>query len=254
MKKYSVLTFIMNNYDLVREPFEISDDAEYVLVTDNPNLKSNKWQIKLIPDWLKNADGFTKSFYVRYHPFEFVNTDICMVLDGSIQIKKSLDKLYNDFIKSNNDCLFMVHYCQINIINEYGYWVTQRNYPKEQVNKTFAFFKAIGYDKSYKGSFEATFKIVKKCSSIENLHNFVYKCLEKIGVDNLHIERVDQGILTAVINTNFTDLKILPATHQIIQNNYMTYCHHNTNKSYPVKVDYKNLYLFNKPVKVYTLE
>ena len=49
-------------------------------------------------------------------------------------------------------------------------------------------------------------------------------------------------------------LKMLPATHQIIQNDYMTYCHHNTNKPYPVNVDYKNLYLFNKPVKVYTLE
>ena len=253
MKKYSVLTFIMNDYEMVREPLEVSNDAEYIMVTDDPNLKSDKWTIKYLPEWLKDADGFTKSFYVRYHPFEFVNTDTCVVLDGSIQIKKPLDKLITDFEQSGKDCLLMVHWCLDNIQNEYGVWVNQRGYPVEQAKKTFAFFKALGYTRDYKGSFEAGFKIVKKCKAIDTLHDFVYNCLEKLGTDKLHIDRVDQGILTAVINTNFTDLKIMPATHQIIQNDYMTYYHHHTWNAYPVPIKNK-LYLFNQPVNVYYLK
>lgn len=249
--KYSILTFIMNDYEMVREPLEISDNAEYILVTDDLNLKSEKWTIKYLPEWLKEADGFTKSFYVRYHPFEFVNTDTCIVLDGSIQIKKSLDKLMTDFYESGKDCSLMVHWNMLNVWDEYTYWVNVRNYPIEQARKTFAFFNAIGYTKDYKGAFEAGFKIVKKCSIINSLHDFVYACLEKLG-DKLHVDRVDQGILTAIINTNFTELKIMPITHQIIQNDYMTFYHHHTWNPCLVKIT-KQLFLFNKPVNVYEL-
>ena len=98
MAKYSVLTFVFNDYDFIREPLELSNDCEYILVTDNKDIKSTKWNIKYLPKEYENASGFTKSFYVRYHPFEFVSTDVCIVLDGSNQIKKPLDKLVNDFL------------------------------------------------------------------------------------------------------------------------------------------------------------
>ena len=43
--KYSVLTFIFGDYEIVREIKEPSPDAEYILVTDNHNLKSDTWKI-----------------------------------------------------------------------------------------------------------------------------------------------------------------------------------------------------------------
>jgi hypothetical protein len=242
----------MDGYEMVREPEELSENAEYILVTDDPTLKSDKWTIKLIPEWLKEADGFTKSFYIRYHPFEFVNTNTCIVLDGSIHIKKSLDKLITDFYDSGKDCMFMVHWCLDNIMQEYPVWVNQRGYPAKQANKVFAFFVACGYLKTYKGAFEAGFKIVKNCDSVNKLHNFVYTSLELLG-DKLHVDRVDQGILTAIMNTKFTDIAMMPCTHQIIQNDYMTYYHHNTWDAYPVPIK-KNLFLFNEPVNVYYLK
>ena len=42
MKKYSILTFNFNNYEIFREPLEVDPECEYVYVTDNPNFKSNR--------------------------------------------------------------------------------------------------------------------------------------------------------------------------------------------------------------------
>ena len=43
--KYSIVTMLFNNYDLLREPEEIDENAEYICVTDNPDLKSKAWKI-----------------------------------------------------------------------------------------------------------------------------------------------------------------------------------------------------------------
>ena len=87
--KYSVLTFCFGNYESIKDPLEIDSNAEYVLVTDKTDISSKIWKIKKLDSSFDNSSGFTKSFYVRYHPFEFVNTDTCIVIDGSILIKKS---------------------------------------------------------------------------------------------------------------------------------------------------------------------
>ena len=253
MKKYSVLTFIFGEYELLREPLSVSDDCEYVAVTDNHNLTSDVWTIKYLPESYNAADGFTKSFYVRYHPFDFVSTDLCIIMDGSVLIKKSLDKLANDFNESNAEIGLMVHWAQINARNEYEYWLTQRGYSVAQAAKSIAFMDAIGYSPRYKGCFETGFKICKRDDANHRINSCVYNCLEHIGQDKLHIERVDQGIFTAVMNTKFTHIPVFPTTHTIIQNQYMQFCKHKTTEPIMCQVNWNNMYLFDKPVKVYQL-
>ena len=43
--KYSVLCYIFNGYEQVREVQEKDPNAEYILVTDDPKLKSNTWKV-----------------------------------------------------------------------------------------------------------------------------------------------------------------------------------------------------------------
>lgn len=254
MKKYSILTFNFNNYEILREPAEVDDDCEYVLVTDDKSISSKTWDIKYLSDEFNNADGFTKSFYVRYHPFEFVNTDVCICIDGSVNINKSLNKLYNDFVSSNADMSLMVHYCACTPYNEFPYWINCRNYDQNQAAKSMAFLREIGLNQNYKGYFETGFKICKNNTICNALHDFTYERLCKVGKDKNHIERVDQAIFSAIVNTQFTNkIKVFPVTRQIIQNNYLTYCFHGTNKPLIVQIDYDNLWMFNNKIKVYVL-
>lgn len=47
--KYSIITMVFNNYDLLREPEEVDENAEYICITDNPDLKSDVWKIIYMP-------------------------------------------------------------------------------------------------------------------------------------------------------------------------------------------------------------
>lgn len=253
MAKYSVLTFVFNDYDFIREPLEVSPDCEYVLVTDNRNITSSKWTIKYLPSNFNNASGFTKSFYVRYHPFKFVSTNVCIVLDGSNQIKKSLDKIVNDFLKSNKDICLSVHWCQLSPYDEYSYWLNYRNYDRAQYIKNAAMLKAIGLTPSFKGCFEAGFFIWKKTNLSYSIQEFIYNCIKKISPDDKHLDRLDQSILSAVINCVFPEVSIFPVTHQIQQSEYIQFYKHHTWEPFICKINMNNLWLRNKKVEVYVL-
>ena len=120
MKKYSILTFNFGNYEVFREPEAVDENCEYIYVTDNPNLKSNIWKIIVEKRFTENTPYY-KSFYVRYHPFEYCSGNICIRIDGSIQIKQSLLDLFNEFDNSNNDICVMTNSRANNIFTELLY-------------------------------------------------------------------------------------------------------------------------------------
>lgn len=228
--QYSILTFNFGNYDLIREPFSISDNVECVMVTDCVNLPSNsKWKFKRIPSEYINASGFTKSFYVRYHPFEFVNNDICLVIDGSVQILKSPDPLIDDFMASGSDiCLSVNRLC--NPFNdEYDWFVNKRHYDREQCAKNMAMTMALGYSKSYKGYFEAGVKIVMNSMKTSKLHTCVWNILNYISPSKMNIDRLDQTILSGVVNFKLPDLTIFPISRQVIKSDYLMWMNHGKN-------------------------
>ena len=45
MKRYTVLTYIFNGYEFVHEVGEKDPEADYVLVTDDPNITSETWRV-----------------------------------------------------------------------------------------------------------------------------------------------------------------------------------------------------------------
>lgn len=252
--KYSVITFVFNNYDILRDPLDISFDCEYIAVTDNRDLKSDIWTIKYLPDWLSNANGITKSFYVRYHPFEFVTTNTCIVIDGSILIKRNLDKIINEFNARNSDICLSVNCTVNNSYNEFPYWIARRHYPSEQMHKSIALMELLNYPKWYKGCFEATFKICRRNKQTDILHNFIYSCLELLG-DKYHVERLDQTILTALMNTKFNHLNVMPVSRDLYQSSYLQWCAHNSRKPYTNSIpNTSHLFMFNKPCNVYHIE
>lgn len=120
--KYSVITAIFGEYEMVREIQDPRDDVEYVLVTDNPNLTSTTWKIKLVDSFFDGMSGYAKSFYVKYHPFEFIESDVFLWIDGSIQIKKDFtEAIMTPFINSNYDLLELT-----NMVNNIGRWEAGR--------------------------------------------------------------------------------------------------------------------------------
>ena len=223
--KYSVLTYIYNNYEIVHEVKEKDPDAEYILVTDDPNLKSNTWTV--VYDPIGDMSPWSKMYTIRFKPFNYVNSDIVVRIDGSIEIRKSLRPLVDTFIAGNYDRCMMLHPDRNTFEPELDCWVTYRGYNSKCRDRCLDMMRKMGYDLHYKGLFQGCFEIVRNNTVNRDINNLTLGLMYYTGGDT--IDRVDQHITSFVINHFFSDkIKILPVSESIITNGKLMqwYVHH----------------------------
>lgn len=113
MIKYTVLTFLIGDYEKLHEiEYDINQTpyVNYICVTDNPKLTSKTWNV--IHDKKLNNDTLTvwdKVFSIRYGAFKYTNDEICVIVDGSISIVTPLDALIEKFEKEKYDRCLLLH-------------------------------------------------------------------------------------------------------------------------------------------------
>ena len=256
MKKYSVLTYNFNDYEIMREPMEVDPECEYIYVTDNPKYKEQTKVWKVIVD--KDLEGlsvFDKCYSVRFNLFKYVTTPVCIYMDGSVQVYKPLTKLYNDFMNSGNDLGLIIHPLRYSIPKEYAIWQSIRNYPAANAEKCMKAMSAMGYDFNYKGLYEMTVRIVKNTERNKLIDQSCFELLKKLGTKD-KIERLDQTVYSFLLNQEFNDTKVFPMSEQIIHSDYMKWCIHKTDKinGNIANTDVRNEgFLFNQMVKLYKI-
>lgn len=88
MIKYSIVTMVFNNYDLLREPKVVDENAEYVCITDNKELKSDVWKIRYMPALdTDKLSGIQKTYIIKYAKFlNFISNESKYVIrvDASV--------------------------------------------------------------------------------------------------------------------------------------------------------------------------
>ncbi|HPB20328.1 MAG TPA: hypothetical protein PLC00_06110 [Bacteroidales bacterium] len=230
-KLYSILMYNFNNYEIMREPEEMDPECEYLYITDDPKLKSNKWKIIVDHD-LDGLSPFDKCYRVRFNLFKYATTPVCIYVDGSIQIHKSLRKLYNDFMKSECDIGLNIHPECDNVYEEYLRWLRLRGYSPYQMGKCLCMFQAAGWNPQDKGLYQGTCRICKNTSLNKSIDDFVFNTLVKLGTNGI-IERLDQTIYSFVINKFFDKIKIFGFSQQVLQSKYMSWCLHKTTRIIP---------------------
>jgi len=130
--KYAVITYIFGkNKELLRKPL-VKDNIEYICVTDQKDLKSNDWKIILdeMPEVKCVRD---KMVYVKYNPFKYTDADRICVIDGTLEIIKSLIPLFEQV--KNNDLLVKLHPERDNLYVELCTWIKTRGMPSDSLQK-----------------------------------------------------------------------------------------------------------------------
>ena len=248
--RYTVLTYIFNGYERVHEVKEKDPDADYVLVTDDPHLKSETWQV--IYDPMPRFSPFAKCYTVRFHPFRYADTPIIVRVDGSIGINKSLKPIVDEFERGKYDRCLMIHPHRNTLPSEYDVWVKTRGYPRSQADKCMVALKRMGYDLEQKGLYQGCFEVLKDNRVNNAINDLVFglHCLMGTG----SIERIDQTITSAIINRFYSNLKVLPVSEDIITDgNLMTWYFHNSDKAIPQKTDLIAPIFCGKPVTCFQL-
>ncbi|WQJ53639.1 MAG: hypothetical protein [Wendovervirus sonii] len=252
-KKYSILTYIFNGYEILHEIQYPQEDVEYICVTDDPNLKSETWTVICDHD-LDGLSPFDKCYKVRFNPWKYVSTDICIRIDGSIGVNNMPDNIVSLFNKYNYDCAIIVHPYRYNFIAEYEQWIRYRDYPLFNAIKCMGYMADEGYDFNYKGLLEQNLVIQRKNDINKKIDAITFDTLKKLG-NNGSIERLDQIITSFVLQHVIKEENIncLFMHEQILMNSpFFTWYMHNSNDINWGAYDPKNIeqankgYFFNK--------
>ena len=212
--RYSILTCNFNKYEIMREISGKQDDVEYIYVTDDYDLKSDTWNIVYDKD-LDGLESFQKVQKVRENPFKYCSTSTCVRIDASIEVIGSIDKLVDDFHRSNADIGIMVHPERDNIFDEYDAWASFRKMDGDEKERIIPLLENEGCNLSIKGLYETGLMICVNNVYTESFLSTYSKIMERLNVE-LGRVRVDQAVFSAVMNT-YGFVNTFKMSHQCIQ-------------------------------------
>ena len=224
--RYSVLTYNIGGYEKVHEIWEKDPEAEYIMVTDVDTLTSETWTVVRDTD-LEGLGTFEKCHAIRFNPFKYCHSDICVRLDANISIRKSLKPLIDIFEKGKYDICLMPHPRRCDFREEYQAWVDTRGYDAENARRILDNMRSKGYDFEYKGLFQSNFWIQRRNAVTEELNTKVHDLLRELGHDG-RIERINQVPFSFVMNMQYSHLKVLPVSEQVVRSIYMQWHFHNS--------------------------
>lgn len=251
MKKYTIITFIFGNYDIIREPEKIDTDADYIMVTDKP-IQSKFWRV-CVDKTLVNKNPIYASYYVRWHPYRYASTDTVFVVDASIQINSSLADIYKAF---HDSPAVYAPICTNYPTDEekLDQWENDRkDITKQDADKLRGLIKKFNREEQ-KGSIGQAFIGYKKCDIVCRFQRHVWKyliALGQYGVPN----RLDEIVVHKLLERYLDKMAIFPTSVQIIQSSYMTYCSHKSSIPNKIRANYDQFYyICGKPVSPYRFD
>ena len=247
--RYSVLTFNFGNYEILRDPEEVNPEVEYICVTDNPNLKSKIWRIIVCEK--RPGSNVYNAFYVRWHPFEFVTNDICLVLDGSMQIHKIPSNLMKEFQEGgytlglmlrqgDNPKTTMIHH-------QLERWL-KRDLPKEDYYAGMDYI-AKNFPTRYHGYIQAGLRLTRRSGKTQEIELRIWNKIVTLG----NPFRVDQVPYSVEIQKRYPREKYLFLDRRIIEGKFISLCVHNSNSRILSKnLKSKKIYFRNRLIKPFS--
>lgn len=154
--KIVIYTCITGNYDRIYDPLLIEDNIEYVLFTNNRNIKSNIWKIVMISDEISKRcmnNNMLINRYIKMHPHLLFNDyDYSIYIDGNIQIISTI----SDFVSciNKNSGIAIHRHCAFDCIYlEQKNCLAEKKGNKKNLKKQIKMYKSKGFPKKF-GLFE----------------------------------------------------------------------------------------------------
>lgn len=243
--KYTVLTYIIGDYEQVHEIKERSKRATYVLVTDNPNLKSKTWRV--IHDLTMTGGPFNKVMAIRWNPWRYTNDEIVITLDGSLGVNSSLDELVDAFDAGNHELGIVIHPHRNTAAAELEVWASFRKYRSAAMQLTY--LQSIGYDVDhFKGLYQTGFMIRRRTLLVNTFESIVERRLFRCGEGER--DRLDQVLASATLNMAYNNMSVLWFSERLLESKFITWYGHGSNDVVH-QTDLIEPYAFNHPVDVY---
>ena len=229
--RYSVLTFIVGNYEKVHEIWHKHDDVEYILVTDNPRIKSETWTVKLVEN-PHPEDPFWLCYQIRHNPWEYVSSDIVIKIDGSMMITGDLDPIIEKFNSEHYNLGVVLQPWRYTAVEEYEAWIRYRNYPLMQAKRCIddmSYMFGEDHLEHFRHLCQYNLMIQRKDDVNEHLNYSTFKRLETLAADGKAVERIDQIIGSLLMCAYENGLEVMPMSLDVCTSGkYFRWCKHGT--------------------------
>lgn len=138
-----VYTAITNAYDDLKEPLFVDPRCKYICFTDNPDLKSEHWEIRMLESCETDYNRQAKKVKILPHLF-FPEFEWSIYIDGKFQITGDLVSLINDNAKNSNFLCFM-HFSRHTVGEEAAACIRLGLDREELIRDQLKAYKAEGY-------------------------------------------------------------------------------------------------------------
>ncbi|WP_304125278.1 glycosyltransferase [Methanosphaera cuniculi] len=128
-KKMVVYTAITGGFDDLVTPSVINEDFDYVCFTDNPELKSDFWDIRLITGKENELDNIRKARRFKMFPHIYLSEyDYSLWIDGNFDIIADVEDYIKEYSKNNKllaiphdarDCIYEEAHATIEANKDY---------------------------------------------------------------------------------------------------------------------------------------
>lgn len=144
-KKFAVYTGIFGNYDYLLDP-EIDQDENVDLIcfTNNPNLTSHKWNIRLISDEIISDHMLNRKVKVLPHLF-LKEYEFSLYIDGNIILKNNILPFFEKYCTSDFLMCLPKHLDRNCIYDEADICILQKKDREEIIRSQMAFYHKQSY-------------------------------------------------------------------------------------------------------------
>ncbi|MGW7159265.1 glycosyltransferase [Paenibacillus taichungensis] len=167
--KIIVYTCLLGEYEFVKEPLFKSDGVEYILFTDNKNLKSIGWDIRYIDIKLSNPRRTSRLAKILAHKY-LPPHDVSVYIDASLEIKtEDVHSMVSECLNDKEIALFK-HPVRNCLYEEVDYCVSQNENLLHDGTLQKQKYLKDGLPENY-GLFENAFIVRKNTKAIQQLND-----------------------------------------------------------------------------------
>ena len=108
MKRRVVYTCITKGYENIVNPSFVLSGWDYICFTDKEDVKDSIWQIRPIPEELKNLSAVKQQRMIKILPHKYLpEYDESLYVDGAIDIVGNIEEFINNFCSKENKSVFI---------------------------------------------------------------------------------------------------------------------------------------------------
>lgn len=178
--KIVVYTAIFGDYDTIKEPDYVHEDVDYVCFTDNKNLKSDVFEIRLVDRIYDNVTKNPRMLKVLSHLF-LIDYDYSLWIDGSVKIRGLDFKNLIDGYLENASIALHKHHKRNCIYEEAKACIHHKKDDNNIINKQMKYYKREGYPK--KNALVETAQIIRKeDEDVKKLNLYWWSLLDTFSI------------------------------------------------------------------------